>query len=634
MTGPHEAVALSSRLAANILAELIARGVRDIVVCPGSRSQALALAAAEAERAGKTRLHVRIDERSAAFFALGIARETQVPAAVIVTSGTAVANLMPAVLEAFHARVPMILLSADRPAELRGVRANQTVWRNDFLSDFSRSMVDIPALEHADQDQNTAAVSTKQNVTVETDEYLSRAREHAAEAYQAATEHRHGMGPAHLNIAFRDPLSGGEALVEAALSQGPIELPPEPRLSLDERIALVRSERPGSDIHSAERVPVVRGTIELETFTYGTEDEPPLAVVVAGAGAGNAAADFARAAGVPLLAEPSSGARFGREAIQHWERLLKDAELADLIEQVIVFGSPTLTRSIPALVQRADVQTVVVDAAGPDGPQFGAERFNPGHAVGTFALDAVVADVHDPARMKPWLGAWVVRDRKLRAELTTVHEPDLDAARATGYRERSAYARSEVAVLREAVTRESLTEATWLATWPHDRMVVAASRLIRVLNQTAAPRNISVHANRGLSGIDGTVATALGIAVASQDHDTPAQAAGTTRVLIGDLALLHDAGSLQLTEGEPRPRILLIVGNDGGGTIFDTLEAAETTSFEAFDRVMYTPQNVDIEALARAHGWEYRTATTRGDFERTLTEPVTGPTILNVPLAR
>lgn len=601
---PPAAATPSSRLAATVLAELIARGVRDVVVCPGSRSQALALAAAEVEQLGAIRLHVRIDERSGAFFALGVARETGAPAAIVVTSGTAVANLAPAVLEAAHARLPMILLSADRPAELRGIRANQTVHEGRLFADFARLTADIPAIGEGGEDDTV-------------DDALEAARELVAEAYEAAAGHRGVAGPAHLNIGFRDPLSGGAGLVAEALAREPV------------------AAREPEDRSAARRAPEREpgSAAELELYEHGADGAHPRAVVVAGAEAGAVASDFAHAAGLPLLAEPSSGARFGREAVQHWEPLLGDPGLAGRIERVIVFGHPTLTRAFPALVQREGVETVVVDPAGPDA---GAERVNPGRRVGSFARAAAVAASYDPTRLKPWLGEWVVRDRKLRLERTTLHEPDLEAARATGYRERSAYARAEVAVLREPVTREHLTEAVWLATWPHDRLVIAASRLIRVLNRTAAPRNIRVHANRGLSGIDGTVATALGVAVTSQAHERPAQAAGTTRVLLGDLALLHDAGSLLLPGGDanPAPRIQLFVGNDGGGTIFDTLEAAESVPRAAFDRVLYTPQRVELRALAEAYGWAYVRVETRGELDRCLTAPVASPTLVDVPLAR
>ena len=128
-----------------LLGEFIRLGVTDIVVSPGSRSQSLALAAAELERLEAVRLHVRIDERSAGFFALGLAVESGIPALVITTSGTAVANLHPAVLEAHHSYVPMILLTADRPDEMRGIRANQTTVQSGIYGEATRLALDVPA---------------------------------------------------------------------------------------------------------------------------------------------------------------------------------------------------------------------------------------------------------------------------------------------------------------------------------------------------------------------------------------------------------------------------------------------------------------------------------------------------------
>jgi 2-succinyl-5-enolpyruvyl-6-hydroxy-3-cyclohexene-1-carboxylate synthase len=154
-----------------------------------------------------------------------------------------------------------------------------------------------------------------------------------------------------------------------------------------------------------------------------------------------------------------------------------------------------------------------------------------------------------------------------------------------------------------------------------------------------------VRANRGLAGIDGTVATALGIAIASQsaepgeqqaDAAAPASSAraGVTRAVIGDLTLLHDVGSLLLGAGESRPRIQLIVGNDGGGTIFDALEVAASAPPEAFDRVQFTPQQVDLAAIATAYGWTYARVTTRGELDEALTGRVDGPQLVEVPLPR
>lgn len=625
----------ASVYAVALVAELVQMGVRDIVVCPGSRSQALALAAAEAERAGALRLHVRVDERSAAFFALGVARETGVPAPVIVTSGTAVANLMPAVLEAHEGRVPFIALTADRPHELRGRRSNQTTQQAGLFGGFARLSVDV--------DTGVVAVGPS---TAATNDAADRAAADpdlapaalAQRAMRAALGRFGGPppGPVQLNLAFREPLSGWSDDVALDFGLGPMR-PAELFAALRERRDAETAQHGGAPRRSAGRAgdgpePEVtpdRWRTQLgwspdETYTH---DDDALAVVIAGEGAGAAAADFARDAGLPLLAEVVSGSRYGREAITHYAALIDDPAIGGLTERAIVFGHPSLTRQVPALLGRDDVEVIVVD------PHTDTDVYDPS-GTARAVRSATVAEHFDARSMRRWLGAWVVADRALRETHTTVHEPDLEAARATGYRERSAYARAEVAAMREPVTREMLVEHVWNATWPHDRLVVAASRLVRVLDGIAAPRALEVRAARGLAGIDGTVVHALGVAVASQERDDPALAAGVTRLLIGDLALLHDAGSLLVPPNELRPRLQIFVGDDGGGTIFDTLEAAETADAELFDRVMYTPQRVDLAALATAYGWEYRRIDNRGELTSLLTEPVTGPQLVQVPLVR
>lgn len=599
----------AAHFAAELLAELISRGLRDVVVCPGSRSQALALASAEAEALGAIRLHVRVDERSAAFFALGVGRETGVPAAVIVTSGTAVANLLPAVAEAHHSRVPLLLLTADRPNELRGIRSNQTTAQAGLFAAYARLERDVPPPEDASSARSAAQLATAELVTSQL-----AAAELATAAYLAATgQTGPAAGPVHLNLAFREPLSGGAMLMAAELE------------AAETRSAQRRARDAGGDAAAVAPTAATPAATTPETYVH---DGDSLAVVIAGAGAGDEAEAFAHAAGLPLLAEVVSGSRFGREAITNAARLAGDDGLGGLVERAIVFGQPSLGRQIPALLVRDDVETIVVDPVGP-----GIETYNPGR-VARIVREATVAPEYEPRTMRRWLGAWVLRDRELQTEQTTMHAPDLEAARATGYKERNAYARAEVAAMREPVSRELLTETIWRGTWPHDRLVLAASRLVRVLDGIAPPRKLRVHANRGLAGIDGTIATALGIAVTSQSNELPSQAAGVTRVLIGDLALLHDVGSLLLTDGELRPRIQIFVGNDGGGTIFDGLEASATADRAAFDRVMFTPQSVNLEALATAYGWEYSRIDSRVELERAFTVPVTGPSIVEVPLAR
>lgn len=581
----HQGESPASQFASALLAALITEGLTDVVVSPGARSQALALAAAQLEARRELTVHVRIDERSAAFFALGIARESGRAAAVITTSGTAVANLFPAVLEAHHAGVPLLLLTADRPHELRGIRSNQTTQQSGIFGSFTHFETDETAPEPGEN-------------------FAARAVALAHPAWQSAMKPSHA-GPVHLNLAFRVPLSDNSVNWDA----------------LHAEVASAQAALSGGK-RADEHEPTRETDVTHETESTFTLNDERRTVVVAGAGAGASAEAFAHAAQIPLLAEVVSGARYGRESVTHYRALLA-TDLGDDIERVIVFGVPTLSREIPALIRRDDVRTIVV--AAPHG-----EVFNPGHRAEQIVQRVELGEAFNPQAARAWLGRWVVADRELIAAHTSVHEPDVNAARETGYKERSEYAKRELEAMREPITRAMLAESVWRATWPHDRLVVGASKLIRVLDTLAQPRNITVHSNRGLAGIDGTISTAGGVAVASQ----PEGDVGVTRVLLGDITALHDVGGLFWGAGEGHPRLLLIIGNDGGGAIFDALEVAQTANPNQFERVLTTPQHVSFEHLAAAYGWSYQRVATRAELERTLTAPVTGLSVLEVTLVR
>lgn len=662
-------VSPATAFAVAFFAELERAGVTDVVVSPGSRSQALALAAAEFERAGRLRLHVRIDERGAAFLALGLAVESGRPAVVVATSGTAIANLHPAVLEAHHAGVPLIIASADRPAELRGIRSNQTTMQPGIFAGAARLERDVTAPEGAPGEVEAAAALAR----------LAYAAAIGVDATGEPIPHP-GPGPVHLNLQLREPLSSGFVLPEA----------------------------------SADRTGVARSEPDRP---HGARIDPgPRTLVVAGAGAGPEAEAFARAGGWPLAAEVTSGAHFGPNLVVAYRALLNEPGFGDEVERVIVFGHPTLSREVPALVQRDGVETVVVAPSG-------IEWFNPGHRVRRFEravhVEPLPRTEAQRAEEHAWLRRWVnasraVVDASAPAEPAAVRSGVDETGHVSDFAAQRVFLEAQLARVREPVTRRMLVEQVWAASWPHDRLVLGASRLIREADRVVPGRRIHAHANRGLAGIDGTVATALGIALASQrapvDASAPAEtvasprrpspepaigvedrasapvlepgpaippdsgtapfAAGgdlaailaeaeaaertvaaaraasaarqrvaeaessVTRALIGDLTLLHDVGSLLLGAGEERPRLLVIVGNDGGGTIFDALEVAGTAPATAFDRVQYTPQSVDLAALATAYGWSYLRAETRGELETALGTAVTGPTILEVPLGR
>jgi 2-succinyl-5-enolpyruvyl-6-hydroxy-3-cyclohexene-1-carboxylate synthase len=579
-----------------LLREFVRLGVRHVVLSPGSRSQALALAAAELERVGALRLHVRIDERAAGFLALGLAMETGMPALVVTTSGSAVANLHPAVLEAHHTGVPMVLLTADRPAELRGIRSNQTTAQAGIFDPATRMSEDVPA--------PTGEAS-------ELDQARSLAQRATEASAGTSSADPAGPGPAHLNLAFREPLSAA--------------------------VTLDTTDEPLSQFQPAEPGAVPPGAAGSGAAGPGAASPLLLSperrtVVIAGSGAGPAAEALARAGGWPLVAEVSSGSRFGPNLVVAYRELLSDPEWGGRVERAIVFGHPTLSREVPALLTRPDVETIVVAPTG-------VEWYNPGHRVRQFAraVELLPASVADAAttEARAWVGSWVVASRRLRdaQDQGNSAPPDVEASISADYRVRGGFAKSELAALRAPVSRSILVDAVWRATWPHDRLVLAASRLIREADRRVPGKKITVHSNRGLAGIDGTVGTALGVAIASQAGPNPASS-GVTRLLVGDLALLHDAGSLLAPPGETRPRLQVIVGNDGGGTIFDGLEVAASAPAEALERVLYTPHQVDLSALAAAYGWAYTRAGTRSELERALTAPSLGLSIVEVPLGR
>ena len=293
----------STALASWLVDELVSRGLTDAVLCPGSRNAPLSFALAADPR---VRLHTRIDERTAGFLALGLARASRRPVAVVTTSGTAAANLHPAVLEAAHAGVPLVAVTADRPARLRGTGANQTTDQVRLFGD-AASFADLTAP--------------------------------SPDALDAAWL---PGGPIHLNAQFDEPLI------------------PEPDSS--DRAA---GDTPAADLPAGPNYPWGRSR-DVEPVAL---DLGPRTVVIAGDDAGPPARGLAEQANWPLLAEPSSGSRTGENPIRTY-RLLLGSDLGSRIERVVVFGHPTLSRPVQRLLAREDVEVVSVRAQGrwPDRP--------------------------------------------------------------------------------------------------------------------------------------------------------------------------------------------------------------------------------------------------------------------------
>ncbi|MFK4082565.1 2-succinyl-5-enolpyruvyl-6-hydroxy-3-cyclohexene-1-carboxylic-acid synthase [Kribbella sp. NPDC020789] len=526
----------STAFATVVVDELIRCGVREAVVSPGSRSAPLALAFAEADRAGRLRLHVRIDERTAGFLAIGLIRGTGLPVPVLTTSGTAVANLHPAVLEASHSGLPLIVLSADRPPALRGAGANQTT---DQLKVFGSAVRLFHELGTPVRELGQVAYWRSQ---------IARA---VADATGARTT---DPGPVQLNCPLAEPLvpTDGEDW-------------PEP---LDGR-----STGPWTAVHAAAGQP--------STVAPG-----PKTVVVAGDGASQAARLAAEAGNWPLFAEPSSRARTGPAVISAYRLLLQASDLATEIERVLVFGHPTLSRPISKLLARADVEVVVVAPTGlwPD----------PAHRAAAVVTGLEVAGPD----ATNWLERWQ------HADLTA--RPAIDK------------------LLADGLTGPGVAALVGAAAGADGMLVVASSNAVRDLD-LAPMVPIRTIANRGLAGIDGTISTAVGAALAN---------AGPTYAVIGDLAFLHDSNGLVIGPEEARPDLRIVVVNDNGGGIFSTLEQGDPTHATYFERVFGTPHNTDLGALCAATSTPYRLVETAADLQAALAATVAGVDVIEARVPR
>lgn len=598
----RESASPATDAAAALLQRLVERGVMHVVLSPGSRSQALALVAAALERDGRIALHVRIDERVAGFTALGIGRETGMPAAVVCTSGTAVANLLPAALEAHHAGIPMLLLTADRPPELRGVGANQTTRQPGMFAPSVRLETDVPTPDETDPTGDGPQTLM-----------LRRLADEAMDA--ALGVGLRSAGPVHLNLPYREPLAGS---LPAWLT--PVDVPTAgPDAAPDD----TAPDDDDADPDGSGALYQGGGGIGVSDLPGDPDDTPcvlergPRTVVIAGADAGADAEHLAHLGGWPLVAEIVSGARFGRNLVHAYRALLSDPALGGRIQRAVVFGHPTLSREVARLLSDPSVEVIALRGPG--------EPLNLNGT--TAAADAVAVAPGEIDR--EWLGSWIRASRDAAVDLAPP-APDADALASVVPSERLGALSAELAVARHRVDREILVDAVWRASWPHDRLVFGSSRLVRVADAVLGGKKVVVHANRGLAGIDGTIATAFGVAAASQRGGAP----GVTRLLLGDLAALHDVGALLLPPAEDEPRLQVIVGNDAGGTIFDSLEVAALADADAMERVLYTPHSVRFEHLALAYGWEYRRVTTRAELDQVLTSPVGGRQIIEVPLER
>jgi len=501
-------------LARVVVDELARGGVVEAVIAPGSRSAPLAIAFAEHPG---IRLHVRIDERSAAFLGLGLAKASGTPVPIVCTSGTAAGNCHPAVLEATHSQVGLVGLTAGRPPELRGTGANHTVDQIKLYGDAVGLFTELGVAE------------ARRGMVAYWRSVVCRALSVAARS-----------GPVHLNVPFREPL-----VHDPADEAWP------------ESLAGRSDGRPWTDVSPTS-------VIAEPVAELADPPERGILVVGDGAAAPGQAVAFAEAAQWPIFPEPMSGARRGSHAITTYSQLVAIPDVVGRYapELIVTVGKPGLARSLLELYPRVAHLVVDPSARWAD-PTRTASRVVPALPV-----------LQHTRSSSDWLAAWQRLETAARGELGRILGQD-----------------GELSELRLA--RQMADVAGDSAV-----LFVGSSMPIRCLDlvMPASP-GAWVLANRGASGIDGCVSTAVGAALAHQ-----ANGGGPAFAMLGDLSVLHDQNGLIIGPGEPRPDLTVVVVNNAGGGIFSFLSYAGLSQFE---KLFGTPHGVDFAQVAAATGWEY-----------------------------
>jgi 2-succinyl-5-enolpyruvyl-6-hydroxy-3-cyclohexene-1-carboxylate synthase len=573
VANPNVAAALA------LVDELSRLGVGAVCVSPGSRSSAL-VSAVKRTRALKS--WVILDERSAAYFAIGAARERRAPVALICTSGTAAGNWMPAMIEASLSHVPLIVISADRPPELQDCHAPQTVDQRRLFGVHSRLNIDLPAPTGAEPDDYFRTVAFR--------------------AVDAAL----GMppGPVHVNFPTREPLIDVEeeraALAAAPNAPAPSATSGAPHAA-PAHIALHQAVvRPAPRALEALRGKLRayrRGVILCGPGTTDHFDAPALAAGADDA-AGGAQADataaaiceLARRLCWPILADPLSGMRFGRRDLSHivdaYDVTLRDPHLCDALfpDAVIQFGRPLTSKPANTFFtarQRPPLYLVAAPwGSWPDPGRRATDAIRAAPA----ELARALLDTAEPAP-PDWLSRWVEPARQARRYLNDALDADAESAL------------SECALFPALLRLISDGGA----------LHVGNSMPVRDLDTfgESAPRRIDVFCNRGANGIDGVLSAAAGAAAAR---------GRATVAVLGDLSFLHDIGALKAAAAHARHLVVIVVNNDGGGIFSFLPQAALGETFETYFATAHGLGG--LEPAARLYGARYAHARTIGEFTR------------------
>ena len=604
-------------LARAVVTALVEAGVKRVVISPGSRNAPLTYALADAAQAGYLQLRVVVDERSAAFVALGASRSDWLheglarPAVAVMTSGSAVANAHPAVVEADAAGVPLIILSADRPHALVNTGASQTTVQTGIFGAATRYQADL-----GDTSASGAVANQVRRAVAAASGRLSL-----------------DPGPVHLNVRLAPPLAPA----------APWQVP-----HLEPKTHWLRARKPLEEQLNGVTVSQVGCRLGLDparrgVIVVGDNDDAELA---------HFAASLAHAWGWPLLAEPTSLVRTNANAVAAYSALLAGgdgsasgdgAQLSQEIEQLLVVGRPTLTRPISALLAREDIYQVVLtnrarwsDVSGQaayvttleqalsslnipgGGADAGAEAGADADAGGDASASADAgagAGVGKNAPSPLWLQRWLqAGQQQLNAtSVTKAAQMALTTWQATSQYE----SHSQSTAFHSDGLESSVT------------LMAASSMTIRYLDaRLPAGKQLKkmpgpVVANRGLAGIDGTISTAVGLAWASGQP---------VRVIIGDLAAAHDLTGLVKAVTETEVDLQVIVLDDHGGKIFSGLEYGASELSNYFLRFFTTAQQVDFAQAAAAFGTHVSVIDDVDGLQSLLSKTIEGRSLVHVKL--
>jgi 2-succinyl-5-enolpyruvyl-6-hydroxy-3-cyclohexene-1-carboxylate synthase len=554
----------NTAFASALAEELASAGVRHVCISPGSRSAPLALAL---WKEPGIQAWVHVDERCAGFFALGIAQQTGHPVAVLTTSGTATTNLHPAIAEASESRVPLIVLTADRPPELRGRGAGQTIDQLKLYGSAVRWFCEV-------------------GVHPASEDGLMHARSTAARA--VAESLGTPPGPVHLNVPLTEPLAPDE--VEG-------DVPEEPSLALDGR----DSKLPITKVARATAVPSLDLVSEFAELLLSAERGVILAGRQQDPSLGNAVAALSEACGYPVLAEPTSQLRAGthtlNNVIPHYDPIFRSLPPRLAPELVVRVGDMVTSKAVRTwLTAHRECRQVVVDPTGAwNEPTASADliaRADPALLLGSFA------EQMEPRAERTWLDAWHAADRLASGAIDAF----LDGLGDEPFEPR--------------VHRQLAAALPAMST-----VYVASSMPVRDLESflPAIDRPLRFLAHRGANGIDGLVSSGLGAA---------SVAPGRTFVLLGDLALYHDMNGL-LAYGRYGLEATFVVLNNGGGGIFDFLPIARHR--DGYEELFGTPTDLDLEKVAALYGLPFTRVTAHRELGPALERPGLVEVVLDRP---